>query len=39
MVIIQLVKLKHSFGKINDYIEKFRTLTGLSKDKEYIILS
>jgi len=24
---IQLVKLKYSYGKINEYIEKFRTLT------------
>ena len=36
---IQLVKLKHSYGKINDYIEKFRTLTtGLSWDEEALVL-
>ena len=36
---IQLVKLKHSYGKINDYIEKFKTLTtGLFWDEEALVL-
>ena len=36
---IQLGKLKYSYGKINDYIEKFRTLTtGLSWDEEALVL-
>jgi len=36
---IQLVKLKHLYGKINDYIEKFRTLTtALSWDEEALVL-
>ena len=39
MAKIQLVKLKHLYGKINDYIEKFRTLTtGLSWDEEALVL-
>eukprot|EP00833_Pecoramyces_ruminatium_P003909 jgi/Orpsp1_1/1177941/evm.model.c7180000063424.1 len=36
---IQLVKLKHSYGKINEYIDQFRTLSNsLSWDEEALVL-
>ena len=36
---IQLIKLKHNYGKINDYIEQFRTLSnGLGFSEEALVL-
>jgi len=39
LVKIQLIKLKHDYGKINDHIEQFRTLSnGLGFSEEALVL-